>query len=329
MAIVKFVTAGCPMNNIFAYVMNKEKTEDKLISGINCMPESAMAEFMSVKRQFHKDNGRQYYHIIQSFAPGDEVAPEVAHEIGMQFAEYFSGFQILVATHINKAHTHNHIIMNSVNYENGKKFHQSRDEMIAVKAYSNKLCREHGLSTTEEKCTYGKIPKWKWQLRKAVEWALSCSPTRESFIEWMKNHGYQVKWEDDYKYITFTTPDNQKCRDNKLFDERFLKSNLEIYFALGGCNSYLASEFQEYKTPTHKPSANMTSTTGLFDLLKSVLEMLPPEPVVDCTRQDFSGHSLEELLKLEAMGIRVEPKAFKYYADNDEEEQEQGYGLYL
>ena len=161
-----------------------------------------------------------------------------------------------------------------------------------------------------------------------MEWALAESPTKEDFIEYMQNHGYEIKWCDDYKYITFTTPEGYKCRDNKLFDERFLKDNLEIYFALGGCNSYLASEFQEYKTPEHKPFATMTSTAGLFNLLKNILEAFPSEPVEDCTRADFSGHSLQELEKLEAMGIRVEPKSFKYYADEDEE-QKQEYGLYL
>lgn len=328
MAIVKFVTAGCPLNNIFPYVMNKEKTEDKLIDGIGCLPESAMEEFLSVKRQFHKEDGRQYYHIIQSFAPEDAVSPETAHEIGMRFAEYFPGFQIVVATHINKAHTHNHITMNSVNYENGRKFHQSRDEMLAAKAYSNRLCREYGLSETEEKCTYGRLPKWKWLLRKRMEWGLAESATKEDFIEYMQNHGYGVKWTRGYKYITFTTPENQKCRDNKLFDERFLKENLEIYFALGGCSSILSEQFQSYQTPEHKPAANMTATNGLFGLMKSILEAFPPETVEDCTRADFSGHSLQELEYLEAMGIRIEPKTFRYNADAEGEQQREN-GFYL
>ena len=64
MAIVKFVISGSPMNNIFPYIMKKEKTEQKLISGINCMPETAMEEFMAVKKQFNKTDGRQYYHVV-------------------------------------------------------------------------------------------------------------------------------------------------------------------------------------------------------------------------------------------------------------------------
>ena len=78
------------MNNIFPYVMNRNKTEDGiLISGIHCTPESALDEFRFVKNKFGKTDGRQYYHIVQSFSPDDKLTPETAHEIGLRFAEYF------------------------------------------------------------------------------------------------------------------------------------------------------------------------------------------------------------------------------------------------
>ena len=101
MAVVKFVNAGSPMNNIFDYVTRREATESKLISGVNCSPESALDEFRFVKKRFHKEDGRSYYHIVQSFSPDDDLTPETAHEIGLKFAEYFPGFQVLVATHTN------------------------------------------------------------------------------------------------------------------------------------------------------------------------------------------------------------------------------------
>lgn len=142
MAIVKFITSSCPMNNIFPYITRPEATDRNLIDGINCTPESAHDEFLFVKERFGKEDGRQYYHVIQSFAPEENVTPELAHEIGMELAMYFGGYQAVVSTHINEAHIHNHIVFNSVNFENGKKFHQSRDDMLKVKEYSNKLCRE-------------------------------------------------------------------------------------------------------------------------------------------------------------------------------------------
>ena len=81
MAVVKFVNSGSPMNNIFDYVTRREATESKLISGVNCSPESALDEFRFVKKRFHKEDGRSYYHIVQSFSPDDDLTPETAHEI--------------------------------------------------------------------------------------------------------------------------------------------------------------------------------------------------------------------------------------------------------
>ena len=115
------------MSNIFNYVTRSEATDDKLISCVNCSPDSALDEFKFVKKRFGKEDGRTYYHIIQSFSPDDDSTPEIANEIGVKLAEYFPGYQILVATHVNTKAIHNHLIMNSVNFENGKKFHQSRD----------------------------------------------------------------------------------------------------------------------------------------------------------------------------------------------------------
>ena len=270
MAVVKFVASGCPMNNIVAYVMRGEATERKLIDGILCSPESVLEEFRFVKEKFHKEEGRQYYHIIQSFSPEDRLTPETAHEIGMRFAEYFGGYQALVATHTNKDHLHNHIILNSVNMETGYKYHQSRDEMLKAKRFSNDLCREYGLSVTEEKCEYGRTPQWKNYLKAFIEYTLGTSPDRETFIRKLKIHGYGVKWEDGHKYVTFTTPEGYKCRDNKLFDERFLRCNMEIYFAMGGCCSPAAEEYLGYETPRHDRHANMTAGNELIFLMADI-----------------------------------------------------------
>ena len=107
------------MNNIFPYVMNREKTDESLISGINCSPDTVLQEFTFVKKQFKKEDGRPYVHIVQAFSPDDDLTPETAHEIGLRFAEYFGGYQALIATHRNTDHIHNHIILNSVKYTVG------------------------------------------------------------------------------------------------------------------------------------------------------------------------------------------------------------------
>ena len=297
MAVVKFVISGSPMNNIFPYIMKKEKTEQKLISGINCMPETAMEEFIAVKKQFGKTNGRQYYHVVQSFSPNDNITPETAHEIGLKFAEYFGNYQTVVATHIDRKHIHNHIVFNSVNFKTGKKFHQTRDEMIQAKEYSNKLCEEYGLSVTEAKATRYDMPKWKRKLLIKVEYAMKNSATKEDFIYVLGRMGIQVDWQDNHKYITFTTDGNHKCRDNKLFDERFLKENLEIYFELGGFYSDIAEEYQNYETPYEG-----TISDDLFRLMGNLFNL---EMQNNSRRKWTPHHSRDEIEKLIAHGLKV------------------------
>ena len=326
MAIVKFAPAGSPLNNIFDYVMRDEATEDKLISGVNCSPESALDEFRFVKKRFHKEDGRSYYHIVQSFSPDDDLTPETAHEIGLKFAEFFPGFQIVVATHVNTNAIHNHLIMNSVNYENGKMFHQSRNEMLQAKEYSNQLCREYGLSVTEVKTKNPRHAKWKRDLLQVAEYALGHSATKEEFIEHMRYHGYGVQWEDKYKYITFTSPEGWKVRDNKLFDERFLKDNLEIYFALGGCDSAIIDPYFDYVTPNHPDSYTMTYSDGLINLLGDILSTVPDDYYFQPQYIDEMSTAEKERIE-KILGRRICNEAFYTYCTREDYEREQGISM--
>ena len=234
MASVKFVAVSRGLGGILDYVTNREKTTDSLITGVNCVAQTARDEFEAVKKQFHKTDGRGYYHIVQSFSLDDPLDFETAHEIGLKFAEYFQGYQCVVATHMNTDHTHNHIIMNSVNYETGRKFHQSAREMQQAKEFSNQLCLQYGLSITETKADPNRIPAWKKRLRKDIKRAMELCCDREQFIRCMEAWGYGVKWEEGHKHITYTTPENMRCRDSKLFDQTLLRENMEHYFAMGG-----------------------------------------------------------------------------------------------
>ena len=106
MAIVKMIPSSSALRNIFNYVLNNEKTAPHLISGKDCMAESAQAEFEIVKTRFNKVGGRNYYHVIQSFAPEDDLTPEEAHDICMELAGFFNSFQVLVVTHTDRGHLH-------------------------------------------------------------------------------------------------------------------------------------------------------------------------------------------------------------------------------
>ena len=323
MAIVKFIVSGSPLKIVLNYIMDKRKTDNLLISGVQCSPETALEEFLYVKRKFKKEDGRQYYHIVQSFSPEDDITPEIAHEIGVQLAEYFKGYQIVIATHVDKGHIHNHLAMNSVSYQTGKKFHQTREDMLRVKAYSNKLCREYGISQTEEKSDYNGMPKWKRDLRNLAYRVACRTATREEFIFQMEMHGYGVDWREGHKYITFTTPDGHKCRDSKLFAEQLLRQNLEAYYAMGGCESPMAKQYQEYVTHIDT-KVGYTTGHGLFDLLSSALALVPPE---QRQKPKYTPAERDKLtvMELEQAGISVKPRGAAQYTEDENSEQ----GSYL
>lgn len=322
MAIVKMIPSSSPLGNIFNYVQNKEKTEPHLISGKDCMAESAQAEFEIVKSRFNKTGGRNYYHVIQSFAPDDDLTPEEAHDIGMELACFFNSFQVLVVTHTDRGHLHNHLVVNSVSHADGKKLHTSQEDLLRMKSYSNKLCARRGLSTTEEKSSCYRRGEWKTELMRVALRAMFLSETREDFTEFMEKHGYGVKWNPDYKYITFTTPDGKKVRDNKLFDERLLKGNLELYFAMGGCASEINQEYWNYKTPPHDENEKETITSGLMDLIGDLLCQEESEGYTPRVLNEMSQWEKERLEKI--LGRRITNEAFIAYCTREDYEQSVG-----
>ena len=207
MAIVKVKAGKGSLSDVFNYVLDKEKTEAHLIAGKDCMTETAQKEFELTKLRYGKTDGRTYFHIVQSFSPEDEIEPYVANNLGYEFAQFFEGYQVLVVTHTNREHLHNHIIVNSVSHENGRKLHMERADLEALKTYSNKLCRRYGVSVTETDSRAGRKKKWKDDLIHTAFLGIAFSGSKDEFIEYMENHGYGVQWEDKYKYITYTTPD--------------------------------------------------------------------------------------------------------------------------
>ena len=127
MAITKYKVINKNLEAVINYAKNGNKTEKGiLVSGINCLPDTAYFQMMLTKKNFHKEDGRLGYHIIQSFA-GKEVSPERSNRIGVEFAQSLFGdkYQVLVCTHIDKENVHNHIVLNSVSFVDGLKY-QSR-----------------------------------------------------------------------------------------------------------------------------------------------------------------------------------------------------------
>jgi hypothetical protein len=263
LAVIKFTNSKSGIGGILDYITKESKTEQRLISGKDCMPESALAEMKTVKNMYGKNGGRQYIHIVQSFDPKDTLSYEDANKIGVLLAERFVGFQAVIATHKDTENTHNHILLNSVNFETGLKFQQSKKDMQAVKDFSDELCLAHGLSIIEKPSKNTDIQKneyraalkgesWKMALIVAIDRAMVQSRNREEFISNMNHLGYEVNWTDTRKYITYTTPEGKKCRDNKLHDKKYLKEEME-------------NQFREVEAYTRgaEPSAAVPASAGL------------------------------------------------------------------
>ena len=302
MAIIKFTSGKINPRTVINYVCNKEKTTDKLISGKDCMPESCEYEFAEVKKAFGKTDGRTYYHMIQSFSPNDRITPEQAHEVRLQMAELFEGYQVLVVTHTNKAHTHNHLVINSVNFENGKKLTISNQELEEIKNYSNSICLQNGWDVTEAKTRRNRNPKWKQIIIEDALTAMAESYSMDEYISKLKEFGVYVSYNPDYKYMTYSDAEGHKCRDAKLFDERLLKKNLEIYFDLGGAETLIGDTILDYETPK---SGNCTD--GLTNLITNFIDTIQAdEEEYDDTYYIHDRKKLEKIVeKMRARGSKI------------------------
>ena len=255
MAIVHFVkskrtqTVG-GLNAVINYCCKDAKVNFQgrpLISGINCVPQCALQEFMNTKRLHHSTQGRMYYHMVQSFRPDDPVTPEMAHEIALKLAEHIPGFEIVVATHTDRDHIHSHFVINSVSCDTGLKYHSNEESLMELRRASDELCMQYGLSVVQPKKkqqkkertmsdreyrAYAKGDSWKMDLEINIDECMTLARDREHFIRLMEYSGYEVRWEDTRKYITYTTPDGYKCRDSKLNGLKYHKEVMEYEFRI-------------------------------------------------------------------------------------------------
>ncbi len=246
-AIPEKTQSATAMKRVIDYVMQDMKTlynGIKLVSGQNCVPESAYQEFMATKHQYSKTNGVFFKQYVQSFKPDCGATPEQIHQIGLELAKSFDGFEVVVATHIDRDHWHNHFVVNSVNCETGLKIQINEKGLEELRQKSDEICQQFGLEILKpyqkpkqktlnqreyRAALRGESKKLK--LANAIDYAVSQSRNKTQFIGQMQKLGYGVKWIEHYKYITYTTPDSQRFRDNRLPDDKYLKTNMEELFA--------------------------------------------------------------------------------------------------
>ena len=238
-------TRGC-LKSVMRYVSQMSKTlwdGQQLVSGIGCQPETAFDEFLSTKLLHHKDGGVMFYHMVQSFPKGADIDPCAAHEAARRLAGYFEGCEVLACTHVDREHIHSHCIINSVNFETGKKVHMADEQIQALRVRNDQICEELGLPkfqrdeqkrscgmSNAEYYTASKGESWKFGLMCVIDECMRCAGSREEFLILLRSEGYDAAWTGSRKNITYTTPDGRKCRDNKLHIEKYLKGNMEAEF---------------------------------------------------------------------------------------------------
>ena len=244
------------MRGCIRYCVQEKKTVDEngrqYVGGVNCLGQHAYEEFMATKNLYGKASGTYFYQYVQSFLPGECQSYEEAHRIGLEFAgRSFPGYEVLVATHLD-AHddsgvqrVHNHFIVNSVSFEDGRKIHFTPNTLQELRKISDDICRDHGLSvlppserrngqgigTREYRATM-RGEGWKFGLINDIDTAMAQAGDRREFCDILASVGYSVTWTNERKYITFTCPNGRKVRDNKLHDNKYTKENLEYEFRI-------------------------------------------------------------------------------------------------
>lgn len=218
------------LNDVITYAVNAEKTRlrqsksmemevvgeleelmEQYVSGLNCAPTTAREEMIAVKKRFGKEDGIVAFHGYQSFAPG-ECSPAMAHEIGKKMAEELWGsqYQVLIATHLDKAnHLHNHFVVNSVSFLDGKRYHRTNQNYRDMRMVSDRLCKEYQLSVvgqpeqrkgkhyaewqTEQE---GK-PSYHSMVKADVDEAIRKARTEKQFFFYLREKGYSFKFGKD------------------------------------------------------------------------------------------------------------------------------------
>lgn len=243
MAATKIHPIKSTLNLAIDYITDAHKTEEqKYVFGFRCSHEFAYVEFDMTKKKFGFTGKNLAYHLIQSFAPG-ETTPEQAHELGKKLCEKFFGgeYEYVLATHCDKGHIHNHIIINSLNCETGKSFSREHDQKPfpawqAIRKISDELCRENDLSVIQipekgkgkshyewERNKAG--DSWKAKLKENIDECVMAATSFDDFLWNMKEKGYQIK---RGKYISFRASGQERFTRSKTLGWFYREEQLRI-----------------------------------------------------------------------------------------------------
>lgn len=250
------------------YISREGKTHEHLMTGIRCCsdPKQALIEWQVTKKVYGQTTGRSCIVMVQSWAAAEQITPELAHQIGVETVNRwnkYKDYQVFVSTHVDQKNgcLHNHIASNSVNMETGKKWQMTKQELAELRALSDQICREHGLTITvkgktfeeakrEEATTYtkesyrvfekasqGKMDSWVVNTALKIMTAKEQAVSKEDFCNRLNQAGVLVNWSDTRKNITFQCVEGvgqsgkaaQKIRDSKLSQYFHVDFNKDVF----------------------------------------------------------------------------------------------------
>ncbi len=193
------------------------------------MPDTSYQEMINVKKQFFKTDGIKCFHAVQSFVKG-EIAPEQAHEIGMKLAEELWGdeFQVVVTTHLNTDNLHNHFVLNSVSFLDGKRFCNTKKDYALMRKTSDRLCEEYGLNVLSQEEKYNKYATsslYKELMKDSIDYAIENAKDYNEFIKILQDLGYVITDKNETLSIR-CDPYKRNTRIERQFGNRYSKENI-------------------------------------------------------------------------------------------------------
>ena len=240
MAVTKIKAIRGTLSKAIAYILNPEKTDEKLlVSSYGCASETAAREF-EWTRKIAEQKGMNPVriiarHVIQSFEIG-EVTPELAHEIGKQFADEILGgkYEYVLTTHIDKDHVHNHLIFNAVDFVNYHAYKSYKRIYYDMREVSDRLCKENGLSVIPPSQNKGMVYKeyteakrgtsWKQKLKQTIDRLVITAKDYDDFLRLMQEAGYEIK---TGKYISFRAEGQERFTRSKTIGENYTEERIK------------------------------------------------------------------------------------------------------
>ena len=315
------------LDSTIKYAMNEDKTEESFfISGINCNVESALEEMIDVKKTFNKEKGILAFHGYQSFKE-DEVSPELAHKIGIELANEMWGdkYQVIVTTHLNTNHIHNHFVVNSVSFIDGKKYSYTNKEIASLRNTNDSICEKYNLSHLEEKATksgtdyryYLGKNNYSKSAKRDIDIAINSSYSYKEFESTLESMGYKVSYR--YEHLTIKHKNYKRnIRVDREFGEEYtidsIKRRIKLPKKLLDENYYI-----NYYHIKKKEKKKYHGLIGLYRYYCFLLKIYPSYPkkykITYQMRQDLN--KLDELNKqtvfLAKYNLDTEEKFNNYY----------------